>query len=338
MFVFGLSSISMNLLYICSLVVTCCVFGDVNDKGKLPPKDKTASFYLQASKHTNASKTERARDHRRYPRKAVANLPLERHLDYMVDKSLAEECHSITKPFGGFVEFDCDTKATKAIFKQYARASRQWIHNYNALEIESDRMVYQLGLLTIQNLKPSDQGVYICRIEYEPEQFKSVALFTLIVESSEPNIRVQETRPLNLQSHSAPLGYLFPSATRTWSVNGKVFRSKTPASQTNEDEFANANKTFEGVWTCTVSHKQKNTRTWKVARYVVKLMPPPSKSEVVLNSLFTHPITTVMVCLVFAGFLLVIFIACVYRADQAELSAKAEMDTMKERLLSNKEP
>ncbi|XP_060069177.1 uncharacterized protein LOC132549278, partial [Ylistrum balloti] len=276
--------------------------------------------------------------HLRYTRTAVAELPLAKNLNLMVDKALEKEHHSLTKSIGGFVALNCNTDVTKAIFKQYARASRQWVHNDNDLEIENDRMVYQLGILSIQALKTTDQGVYICRIEYEPKQFKSVVLFTLVVESNEPNTFVQETGVLVLQSNSAPIGYIFPTTTRTWWINDKMFRSNILASQQQDDRFEKADKSFEGVWTCIVSRQLNDgtKRPWKTARYVVKLTPPPSKSEQLLTYCSEHPVTIVVCGLVFSGFLLVIFIGCVYRADQDKALAQTEMDSMKERLISGK--
>ncbi|XP_033745560.1 uncharacterized protein LOC117331073 [Pecten maximus] len=342
MFLFrsGFGSISLTVLYINILIVSSNVFGDRNGKGELKTNNKETTFILRAQKYSNDNYyNDTARLYGRHPRKAVAELPLTKNINRKVDKSLVEEFHSFIKPLGGSVQFDCSTRATRTIFRQYARASRQWVHNNNALNIENDRMLYQMGLLAIQNLKTTDQGIYICRIEYEPMQFKSVALFTLIVKSNEPDVRVQETSVLALQSFSAPLGYLYPSATRAWWVNDRIFSSKIPASQTNDDRFFNANKSFEGIWTCTVSHKTNDrpTRTWKTARYVVKLTPPPSKLEKLLTYCSTHPVTTVMYFLVFAGFLLVVFIGCVYSADKVKMSAQTEMDSMKERLLSCKD-
>lgn len=256
----------------------------------------------------------------------------------MVKSALEQEHHSFTRKYGGSIELDCDTATVRAIFRKYPRASRQWVHNNNALVIESDRMFYQMGVLTIQNLNAEDQGVFICRIEYEPKQFKSVALFSLVIETNEKAVSVQETQTLALQSNSAPIGYLFPSATRTWRRNGAFVRSNISASKSHSDQFHESKKDSGGIWTCTVSRKLHGaSKEWKTARYQVKVMPPPTELEQAVSYSSNHPIIVIMVFLGISGFLLVVFIFCIYRADQDQMAAKVEMDKMKESLLNKEE-
>ncbi|OWF35063.1 uncharacterized protein LOC110443449 isoform X1 [Mizuhopecten yessoensis] len=330
-------SVLFIVVYFNSMFVPCSFYRDRNSKGRRKIYYEATAVTVQSNQtevYRSGTDNGAARGHDRYPRQVVANLPLAKNLNLKADRALEREHHSFTKPFGGYIALDCDTDVTKAIFKQYARASRQWVHNNNALEIENDRMVYQMGLLTIQGLKTSDQGVFICRIEYEPKQFKSVALFTLVVESNDL-MRVQETSVMTLQSNSASLGYIFPSATRAWWHIGNIVRSNISASQASDDRFLHANTSIAGYWTCIVSHQLKDgtKRTWKTARYVVHVTPPPSKLEQISTYCSMHPVTIVMCGLVIGGFILVLFVVCVSRVDKEKMQAEEEMDKMKERLL-----
>jgi len=264
----------------------------------------------------NSKKTITARRLRRDSHPASLReelVPIPSSLEKIVKKHLNSSYYSFTKGEGETVEFQCNNIATKRFFREFPRSSRRWVLNNHPLKVEGDRMMFQLASLAIQSLKTKDQGVYLCRIDYEPRQSKTVGVFSLIVESETITIFVKELTPLRIQCNSGPIGYLFPTATRQWENKGKIMKSNIPAKDSTNDIFPSAEKSYAGNWLCSVKHKETG-RIWKTASYRVFVDKPPTFTQRCVTYVKKNPVLIASLILGIVAFFFVVISGLVKKA------------------------
>ncbi|KAK3104174.1 hypothetical protein FSP39_025042 [Pinctada imbricata] len=252
-------------------------------------------------------------------------------------RSLNEQHHNFTRKLGGVVELQCETKTVQRILRIFPKASYRWIHNGSPLKMDASRMRYQMGELVMSNLIPTDTGVFVCQIEYEPGQVKTVAIFSLFVKASKGfAIHVQQTKDVKLQCNSAALGNLFDGSKRSWKHNNKVVTKAIHAWNRSEEVFRNAHQNVTGNWTCIV-HQPITARYWTTAYYTVILDPPPTAMENAMSFFKKYIIYFIAFCAGIVCFVVVILVALARHFEKLKKQNEEEMLMIAQQFLDEKD-
>lgn len=229
----------------------------------------------------------------------------------------------------GMIEITCDNEISRVIAKQYKRSAVRWLINGFALTIQLERMTYQFNILRIQNLVPEDQGIYTCQMEYEPKEFKTVALYTLVTNPGK-EIQVMESRPLTLDCPSHTLHHMVYAGDKVWVLNGDDFTNPEPYQNQSSITFEEASKNLTGNWSCVV--RDTNDIEWKLFNYVVIVNPPPSLYEEVYFFAIDNPKTSIGFGLFVLFIVLVIAVTGMYFVEKSQQKSKKQAEDFKAKI------
>ncbi|KAL3852294.1 hypothetical protein ACJMK2_015956 [Sinanodonta woodiana] len=229
---------------------------------------------------------------------------------------------------GDFVEFNCDNSAYKMMVSQFPNAALKWRHNGHILSIKPSRMVYNMGLLAMQNLEINDGGTYTCAVEYAPNKQMPVAVFSLIVGAK--IIEIAEGNSLHIACDGDDLLQLFPNSVQIWKLKEKLVSVKYRklSKKPKQDLFKNVSGKYGGTWLCVI-FDNSTKRFWKTARYNVTILPPPSAIEVAYAYAVENKIRA---GLIVAGVLLFLFAAVqtfISRAEKRDNEMERELEYIK---------
>ena len=224
--------------------------------------------------------------------------------------------HHYDKVEGDVVAMNCANNITTMFFREFPDASLKFIRNAASFPLNPKRMqLLSYGILSIAKLEASDTGLYLCQVEFVAPYVQTVDVYSLIVRSNEPQIKIRATQDLKLVCNSAALGLLFTDCNQKWFLNDEVYRDYgfTPPSSINIQTIEGASMDLAGTWTCSISHVPTN-RTWITNLVKVAISPPPSP--------FENPV--IMGCVVGGAFgiVAILVFAFAYRGHQAEQGGK----------------
>ncbi|KAK3589476.1 hypothetical protein CHS0354_030600 [Potamilus streckersoni] len=237
---------------------------------------------------------------------------------------------------GDFVEFNCDNSAYKMIMFEFPYAALKWRHNGHILSIKPSRMVYNMGLLAIQNLEMMDGGTYTCAVEYAPNKQMPVAVFSLIVGAK--TTEIAEGNTLQITCDGDDLLQLFPNSVQIWKLQRKLMsvKSRQSSKRNKQDLFKNVSKKHNGIWFCVI-FDNSTKRAWKTARYNITILPPPNAIE----KLYAYAVENkIRAGLVIAGVLIFFFVAVqtfISRAEKRDNDMERELEYIKKHFGIQKE-
>ncbi|CAC5397168.1 unnamed protein product [Mytilus coruscus] len=263
--------------------------------------------------------------------KIHADIPLPKNLRKLIKKELKNATHvRYNRTVGGTMEITCENEISRQINKLYKKSKAKWLHNNGALRIIAGRMFYQFGILRIERLEPEDQGTYICQVEYEPEEFKTVALYTLVTDPG-IQVRVKESLNFNLHCPSQSLYHMVKHSNRSWIHNHNVTNYSTSIFNKSSANFYNANKDMAGNWTCVVFDPIKNVE-FDLVTYQVHVDPPPSLFEILYQYFKDNPTICGAIGLPLLCIFLVFLVTVFYFVDKHKEENKKKLDMFKSKL------
>jgi Sec-independent protein translocase protein TatA len=233
------------------------------------------------------------------------------------------------KAVGDSMEISCDNKITKAITSQYKKSSARWLHNNQALTIEAQRMIYRFNNLIIQNLSPKDQGTYVCKMEYEKKQYKTVAVFTLV---THPGIKrhVKESSKLKLKCPSLSMYHMINKGKRIWYHNGsRILLQPISVLNKSSEIFNNVSHSYAGNWTCKVPGIGV---MWDIITYEVIIDPAPLWYENSYIYVKENPKYSGLIALGAVAALLVFVVILLFFIDKRKEKIAKQLEEFKKRL------
>lgn len=254
---------------------------------------------------------------------------LSKSIHNMIKTSLNTTHNAFIKDAGAGVEFECETTATRSIFKMFPRATYRWTLNDGPLTMEPERMVFRMGDLVIQGLKATDTGLYSCRLHYTERKVLTVGVYSLYVRADYGATQVTDGRAIHLQCHAHLLGVLYSGSVKDWFLNGKVTSlHKISAKREHSDVIKKASAKWEGNWTCVV-YNPFNEKNWTTAFYNIKVLPSPKGLALIFDYVKHNVKKTILMICGFFCFVMVIssiFIDMVEkkRKKQEKIASKIE--------------
>lgn len=223
-----------------------------------------------------------------------------------IKESLNTTHHAFIKEAGMGVEFECETIATRSVFRMFPRGTYRWTLNDGPLTMEPERMVFRMGNLVIQGLRTTDTGLYSCRLHYTEREIITVAVFSLYVKGEYDPIEVNEGRSIRLECNAYLLGILYPAAAKEWYHNGdKTALQDIPARNKHRDVIEDASPKREGNWTCVV-YNPYTKKSWTTAFYNVKILPPLTVFELILEYVRNNVKNSILIMVGFFSVVMVI--------------------------------
>lgn len=258
------------------------------------------------------------------------NLPVK--IKQQVDKTLKKHFFNFKRKEGDVMRLDCDNIAARNILRKYPKAGFRFIHNSMPMKIETGRMMFRLGILSIQSLASTDQGVYMCEIEYEPKQVTTVALYSVLVTDGDSEIAVKETNTLSIKCNSVSIARLFKGSIRVWlDENGKERSEHIDASLPKPDLFTNVKKSTAGRWICHVKDKASK-RVWQTTSYKVIVEPPPTRYEKYYDTIMADKFKYGCIFSGVGGLIFVMCFSFIYQTDKARSSDSSRIEILKKQL------
>lgn len=244
-------------------------------------------------------------NHRR-KRQTIENIP-----DILLDvfrqaasSGLVKETNAFDKSPMSRLTMTCKGGGYGKILGDFPLSTIRWKHNGENLVLQPSRMFTTLDTLTIENLIPSDSGVYHCQLGLTDTFHLIVKIYTIVVGHLTKRKYLDEN--LSIDCNARQLGKIFENATRFWQnpVGTKTFRK--PAREASEDVISSSDNKTNGTWTCFVENSLTN-QTWKTARIKITLEPPLSDwDKIKLYAKDNKPI--VAAALFVASFIVVLLI------------------------------
>lgn len=263
--------------------------------------------------------------------KIHADIPLPKNLRKLIKAELKNATHvRYNRTVGGTMEITCENEISRQINKFYKKSKAKWLHNNGAMKIIAGRMFFQFGILRIERLEPEDQGTYVCQVEYEPEEFKTVALYTLVTDPG-IQVRVKESLTFSFHCPSQSLYHMVKHTNRTWIHNNNVTEYSTSIFNKSSAHFYNANKEMAGNWTCVVFDPIKNVE-FDLITYQVHVDPPPSTFEVLYQYFKENPTICGAIGLPLLCIFLVFLVTIFYFVDKQKEKNKEKLDMFKSKL------
>ncbi|KAL4226983.1 hypothetical protein ACF0H5_014959 [Mactra antiquata] len=224
----------------------------------------------------NSSKVNERRRELHYLKKRSADDTPE----YLLDKYRETASSDLIKGSNSFdklpmsrLSMSCRSKGYSKIMADFPQAEIRWKHNGDNLVLQPSRMVTTLDSLTIQNLIPTDSGIYHCQLGLTDTFNLVVKIYSVVVGNL--TMYVNEGENLDIDCHAKEIGVVFNKAIRVWVNPTGVRVIQKPASDISNDVINSASKKSSGVWTCMVENPELK-QTWKTARIKVVLEPPLS--------------------------------------------------------------
>lgn len=231
---------------------------------------------------------------------------LSKSIHNMIKTSLNTTHNAFIKEAGTGVEFECETTATRNIFKMFPRATYRWTLNDGPLTMEPERMVFRMGDLVIQGLKATDTGLYSCRLHYTERKVLTVGVYSLYVRADYGATLVTQGREIHLQCHAHLLGVLYPGSVKSWFQNEKITSlHEISAKRKQSDVIKKASAKLEGNWTCIV-YNPFNEKKWTTAFYNVKVLPSPKGVALIWDYVKHNVKKTILMLCGFFCFVMVI--------------------------------
>ncbi|GFS31650.1 thrombospondin-1 [Nephila pilipes] len=159
-------------------------------------------------------------------------------------KDATEKIHNnFEKNEGSNIDLSCNPGVVGKIYEEYPSSVLFWTKDGKVLKLEIERMEINLHQLSIQDLTLDDSGVYLCSMRYAPEVVKPLAVISVAVVPKSPNIKVPEEENIVLTCGGALLGKIYKNLSRSWYLNGQVYKDFGNASLLDNKMFKVKNVT-----------------------------------------------------------------------------------------------
>lgn len=176
------------------------------------------------------------------------------------------------------------------IQRVYFKAKTVWYHNEEVFHHDKGRtnVIDANQDLIIVKALPKDNGVWACQVRLDEKSQLFTSVYTIAVENSLPDIKINEGDPFELPCNNGGLARFFESRlSARWYHNTDIIESSN-AESSNDHELGvrSSAVTDGGIWKCKVKQLDvAHPKEWvtNVIRVnVVSLKPPnkiPSKSS-----------------------------------------------------------